>query len=194
MTRTDARACHAVIPDPSRPGHLTYANPRHLQDADAPRLLTYLACVPDPRAARGRRHPLAAILGLAAAAVLAGATSIAAIAEWAADTPNKCGPRSAPATTPPATSPSPPRPPSAGPWRAWTPTPWPLLLGLAGRPGGCRTRSQPAAGRRRRRPGRPPPGWCAGSRRPWRCLAAGPGLLESRTVAAAPLAGSVNIR
>jgi hypothetical protein len=50
-------------------------------------LLTYLAAVPDPRAARGRRHPLVAILGVAAAAVLAGARSIAAIAEWAADAP-----------------------------------------------------------------------------------------------------------
>jgi DDE_Tnp_1-associated len=76
-------------PIPAALAHLTYADPRHLQDADAPRLLTYLACVPDPRAARGRRHPLAAILGLAAAAVLAGATSIAAIAEWAADTPQQ---------------------------------------------------------------------------------------------------------
>jgi hypothetical protein len=46
-----------------------------------------LAAVPAPRAARGGRHPLACILGLAAAAVLAGARSIAAIAEWAADAP-----------------------------------------------------------------------------------------------------------
>jgi hypothetical protein len=52
---------------------LTHTNPRQLQDAEAPHLLAYLAAVPDPRAARGRRHPLAAILGLAAAAVLAGA-------------------------------------------------------------------------------------------------------------------------
>jgi predicted transposase YbfD/YdcC len=58
-----------------------------LQDADAPHLLTYLAVVPDPRATRGRRHPLVAILGLAAAAVLAGAKSLAAIGEWAADAP-----------------------------------------------------------------------------------------------------------
>jgi predicted transposase YbfD/YdcC len=50
-------------------------------------LLACLAGVPDPRVARGRRHPLVGILGLAAAAVLAGARSIAAIAEWAADAP-----------------------------------------------------------------------------------------------------------
>jgi hypothetical protein len=79
-----------VPADPSSPipaalAQLTHAEP--LQDACRPHLLACLATVPDPRAARGRRHPLVAILGLAAAAVLAGARSIAAIAEWAADTP-----------------------------------------------------------------------------------------------------------
>src|SRR5688500_12404377 len=44
--------------------------------------------VRDPRARPGRRHPLVAILGIAAAAVLAGAQSITAIAEWAADVPH----------------------------------------------------------------------------------------------------------
>jgi predicted transposase YbfD/YdcC len=67
--------------------HLTHTDPVQLQGADAPHLLTYLAALPDPRAIRGRRHPLVAIVGLAAAAVLAGARSIAAIAEWAADAP-----------------------------------------------------------------------------------------------------------
>jgi hypothetical protein len=79
-----------VPADPSSPAaltHLTHANPRQLQDGDAPHLLAYLATVPDPRAARGRRHPLVAILAMAAAAVLAGARSIAAIAEWAAEAP-----------------------------------------------------------------------------------------------------------
>jgi DDE_Tnp_1-associated len=66
---------------------LTQTDPRELQDGDAPHLLAYLATVPDPRAGRGRRHRLVAILGLAAAAVLAGARSIAAIAEWAAEAP-----------------------------------------------------------------------------------------------------------
>jgi predicted transposase YbfD/YdcC len=74
-------------PTPAALTRLTHTDPRQLQDADAPHLLGSLAAVPDPRAARGRRHPLVAILGLAAAAVLAGARSIAAIAEWAADAP-----------------------------------------------------------------------------------------------------------
>src|SRR6476661_2084996 len=50
------------------------------------RLLAVLADVPDPRARRGVRHRLAVILGLALCAVLAGARSFTAIAEWAADT------------------------------------------------------------------------------------------------------------
>jgi hypothetical protein len=49
------------------------------------RLLPVLAAVPDPRARRGVRHRLAMILGLALCAVLAGARSFTAIAEWAAD-------------------------------------------------------------------------------------------------------------
>ena len=68
------------IPPRAHPTQLT--DPRRLQDAGAPHLLAYLAAVPDPRAARGRRHPLAAILGLVAAAVLAGArTAWTALAE-----------------------------------------------------------------------------------------------------------------
>ncbi|MFF2548848.1 transposase family protein [Kitasatospora sp. NPDC058063] len=38
--------------------------------------------MPDPRRAKGRRHPVAFVLALAACAVLAGAKSLAAIAEW----------------------------------------------------------------------------------------------------------------
>jgi predicted transposase YbfD/YdcC len=64
---------------------LAHADP--LRPAQTPHLLAYLATVTDPRTCAGRRHPLVAILVLAAAAVLAGARSIAAIAEWAADAP-----------------------------------------------------------------------------------------------------------
>jgi predicted transposase YbfD/YdcC len=74
-------------PTPAALTHLTPTNPHELQHTEAPHLLAYLAAVPDPRAARGRRHPLVAILAMAAAAVLAGARSIAAIADWAADAP-----------------------------------------------------------------------------------------------------------
>jgi predicted transposase YbfD/YdcC len=58
-----------------------------LRPADTPGLLAYLATIHDPRRACGRRHPLVAILAMAAAAVLAGARSMTAIAEWAADAP-----------------------------------------------------------------------------------------------------------
>ncbi|WST06438.1 transposase family protein [Streptomyces sp. NBC_01171] len=43
--------------------------------------------MPDPRRDQGRRHPHAFVLSLAACAVLAGAKSLATIAEWAADAP-----------------------------------------------------------------------------------------------------------
>jgi hypothetical protein len=49
------------------------------------RLLPALAAVSDPRARRGVRHQLPVILSLAVCAVLAGARSFTAIAEWAAD-------------------------------------------------------------------------------------------------------------
>ncbi len=54
-------------------------------DGERAQLLAVLAAVPDPRARRGVRHRLVVILGLAVCAVLAGARSFTAIAEWAAD-------------------------------------------------------------------------------------------------------------
>lgn len=54
-------------------------------DKDRAGLLTALALVKDPRKRRGIRHGLAAVLGLAVCAVLAGARSCVGIAEWAAD-------------------------------------------------------------------------------------------------------------
>ena len=45
-------------------------------------LLEAFAQVPDPRKRRGRRHPLPAVLALASAAMLSGARSLYAIAQW----------------------------------------------------------------------------------------------------------------
>ena len=50
-------------------------------------LLDYLAQIPDPRHRRGRRHTLGAVLAVAVAAIVAGASSLAAIGEWASDAP-----------------------------------------------------------------------------------------------------------
>lgn len=49
--------------------------------ADAVDLHRFLTLVPDPRDARGRRYPMTALLSAAAAGVLAGASSLAAIGE-----------------------------------------------------------------------------------------------------------------
>ena len=75
----------ASSPIPPALAQLTHADP--LQQAETPDLLAYLATIADPRACTGRRHPLIAILAMAAAAVLTGAHSMTAIAEWAADAP-----------------------------------------------------------------------------------------------------------
>jgi hypothetical protein len=79
-----------VPADPSSsipPALAQLAHADALRPADTPGLLAYLATIHDPRQACGSRHPLVAILAMAAAAVLAGARSMAAIAEWAADAP-----------------------------------------------------------------------------------------------------------
>ncbi len=48
-------------------------------------LLEALEAVPDPRSRHGQRYPLAALLGLAVAAMLCGARSLAAMAQWGRD-------------------------------------------------------------------------------------------------------------
>src|SRR6266516_2201142 len=63
--------------------HLLAAAPDLEQDRAG--VLAVLMGVADPRARRGVRHRLAAILALAVCAVLAGARSFTAIAEWAKD-------------------------------------------------------------------------------------------------------------
>jgi predicted transposase YbfD/YdcC len=57
---------------------------RRLSAVESSTLLKALEAVPDPRRRRGRRHPLQSVLCLALGAVLAGAGSWAAIADWAA--------------------------------------------------------------------------------------------------------------
>jgi hypothetical protein len=65
-------------PIPAAAAQLTHTDPCQLQHHEASHLPADLAAVPDLRAARGRRHLLACILGLAAAAALAGARFIRA--------------------------------------------------------------------------------------------------------------------
>jgi hypothetical protein len=50
-------------------------------------LLELLAGVPDGRTGQGRDHPVAAVLALAAAAVVAGMKGYTAISGWVADVP-----------------------------------------------------------------------------------------------------------
>ncbi|GAU70582.1 putative transposase [Streptomyces sp. NBRC 110611] len=49
--------------------------------------MSYLAVIPDPRDPRGLRYPLPVLVAAAAASVLAGARSLAAVGEWIADAP-----------------------------------------------------------------------------------------------------------
>lgn len=56
-------------------------------ERDGTDLIAVLARVPDPRARRGIRHRLVAVLAIGVCAVLAGARTFTAIAEWANDLP-----------------------------------------------------------------------------------------------------------
>ena len=78
--------------DRSSPIPAAVTDPDHadpLAVGECPGLLERLAMIPDPRDRRGRRHPLAGVLAVSAAAVAAGARSVAAIAEWATDAPGR---------------------------------------------------------------------------------------------------------
>lgn len=54
---------------------------------EVPELRRYLAWVPDPRWRCGRWYSLSSLLALCAAAVRAGAVTVEAVVEWAADAP-----------------------------------------------------------------------------------------------------------
>jgi predicted transposase YbfD/YdcC len=59
--------------------------PALVTDGECSGLLTALARVPDPRDPRGVRYPLSAVLAVAVCAVMAGASSFAAITDWLHD-------------------------------------------------------------------------------------------------------------
>lgn len=58
---------------------------RPVTDGEHTGLLHALSAVPDPRSARGLRYPLAGLLIVAVCAVMAGASSMTAIADWLHD-------------------------------------------------------------------------------------------------------------
>ena len=59
--------------------------PSAVTDSERQGLLAALAAVPDPRDPRGKRYPLESMLATAACAVMAGACTFAAMADWAQD-------------------------------------------------------------------------------------------------------------
>jgi DDE_Tnp_1-associated len=65
--------------------------PVPLSAMESIRLVQALKTVPDPRHHRGRRHGLQSVLLLAVQAVMAGAGSWVAIAQWAATAPQALG-------------------------------------------------------------------------------------------------------
>ena len=79
MSVTSSSLLSAVVDHPLAPFGVSLE-----PDTD---LLSALAAVPDPRARRGKRHQFVAVLALAVCAVLTGARSYQAIAEWARDLP-----------------------------------------------------------------------------------------------------------
>jgi hypothetical protein len=145
-------------PSASIPSALTqFAHADPLQPDDAPHPLAYLATVCDPRARTGRRHPLVAILAMAAAAVLTGARSMTR-SPRGPRTPSQSVPRSAPVVMPPTAGRCRPRPRSAGPSPASTRPRWPLwsacgspTVTVPAASTGGRGRRQDALGRQLRR-------------------------------------------
>ena len=81
LAHARARLAHPIL-DP----RYHYGAPKLMLSAEQMRSLpTFFADVPDPRRGQGRRHPLPAVLAIAAGAVLCGARGYKAIAAWAQD-------------------------------------------------------------------------------------------------------------
>src|SRR2546421_10912770 len=66
-------------------GPVTSIAPAAVTDLEQPGLLAVLAAMPDPRDPRGVRYPLASVLAAAGCAVVAGAGTVAAFADWVRD-------------------------------------------------------------------------------------------------------------
>jgi hypothetical protein len=75
-----------ITPDTGLDEVITETDTKTNVERTALSLLDALAAIPDPRAARGVRHGVLAVLLVSACAVLAGARSFVAIAEYAHDT------------------------------------------------------------------------------------------------------------
>jgi hypothetical protein len=78
MTSSLITALTVTTPTLDRP-------PAPVTDGEHGGLLDALAKIPDPRDPRGIRYPLSALLTVAVCAVLAGASSFAAITDWLQD-------------------------------------------------------------------------------------------------------------
>jgi predicted transposase YbfD/YdcC len=78
-----------ITPALSQLAELAAPPPSELEPAECTSLLEYLSRIPDPRARRGIRHTWCSLLAIAAVAVLTGARSFTAVAEWAADAPQQ---------------------------------------------------------------------------------------------------------
>ena len=77
LTQPSTPESHAAVPSSLIPGlpHGLLSRP----------LSEVFATVPDPRDPRGVRHPLSTVLTIAQAAVIAGARTLLAVGEWAAE-------------------------------------------------------------------------------------------------------------
>jgi hypothetical protein len=81
LSNARARLSHPVL-DP----RYQHGAPKLMLSAEQMRSLPeFFADIPDPRRGQGRRHPLPALLAIAAGAVLCGARGYKAIAAWASD-------------------------------------------------------------------------------------------------------------
>jgi DDE_Tnp_1-associated len=82
-----ATPAHTISTDRILLAHRPARQPRPAAVADGEQhsLLVALAAVPDPRDPRGTRYPLVSMLAVAVRAVLAGACTFAAVADWARD-------------------------------------------------------------------------------------------------------------